>query len=86
MYKIHADTNLFLHRHKVSIFNIKLMSVSLSYNFAFNNHITIKSLSLITGETEYQPTITDKCSFVNVTMFAILYYEYIYNTVCHNIF
>lgn len=27
MHKIYADTNLFLHRHKVSVFNIKLMLV-----------------------------------------------------------
>ena len=52
MHKTYADTNLFLHRHKVSVFNVKLMLVFHSYYFAFNNYITIQSLSLITGETE----------------------------------
>lgn len=27
MHKTYADANLFLHRHKVSVFNIKLMLV-----------------------------------------------------------
>ena len=43
-------------------------------------------LSLVIGETAYQPIITGKWFLKNVTMFPILYYEDDCNTACHENF
>ena len=41
------------------------------------------SLSLVTGETAYQPIITGECFFFK--LFLIQYYKYDCNTACHKI-
>ena len=45
-------------------------------------------LTLVTGETAYQPIITGKCFlfFFDVAMLPISYYEHNRNTVCHKNF
>ena len=67
----------------------------LFYNFAFKElHYCSVCPSLVIGETAYQPIITGKWVFKNVTMFPVLYYVYDCNhilyaikiTVCHKNF
>ena len=73
MHKIYIDKSLSLHRYKVIDIKSKINNVLvflLFYNFAVKElHYHKVCLSLIIGATAYQPVITGKCFFKNVTKF-----------------